>query len=125
MAGMTLITDAADGVLGDIKITDGDLSLSIERDAIVLQLSQKLKFFFAEWFLDQRLGVPYFERILNKSTEPELIDSTLKDVVLSTPLITRITQWVIEVDRDNREMRLQMAADSTYGEIKLSTILGA
>ena len=124
MSGLTLITDIADGVIGDVKITDGDLTITNERDSIVLRISQKLQFFFAEWFLDKTLGIPYFERILVRNPDPALVDSILKQVVLSVDGITRINQWIIEVDRTSREMRLTFRADSIYGEIDFSDNLG-
>jgi len=124
MAGLTLITDAADGVVGDVKITNGDLSLTDDNDSVALQISQKLKFFFAEWFLDKRQGIPYFERILAKNAEPEYIDATLKDVVLSADYVTRITQWAITVDTDTRELNLEFRADTTFGQIAFSDSLG-
>lgn len=124
MAGITLITDPLEGVVGDVSFKNGNMSLEVEKDAVILQMKQRLKFFFTEWFLDKNLGIPYIQRVFVKNPEPELLDSLFKDVILSVDKVTRITQWDLLVDTATREMRLDFKADTTFGEIEFSNKLG-
>lgn len=124
MAGITLITDPDEGVVGDVSFLDGNMSLQVEKDAIILEMKQALKFFFTEWFLDKRKGIPYIQRIFIKNPDPELLDTIFKDVILNVNLVTRITQWSLQVDTGTREMRLSFKADSTFGEIEFSDKIG-
>ena len=51
---------------GDLDFSSGGLELLEGVDEIVQKLDTRLQFFLGEWFLDQRLGIPYYEDILIK-----------------------------------------------------------
>ena len=72
----------------------GDLSVPIRFvegvDAIVQNLRIRLRFMLGEWFLDQRLGIPYIEQIFVSSPDVPLVDALLKRAILTTPGIAAV-----------------------------------
>jgi len=101
----------------DIEIANSDLSLTEGREGIQQHLSQRLKTFFGEYFLNNKIGVPYLQQICVKGYNPIVVDSILKNVVINTPGIIRITKWNILIDRSLRQLYLIFRASTDDGII--------
>lgn len=69
----------------DLDISTGDLEILEGAEAIAQHLRIRLQFFFAEWFLDRRLGVPYYQKILIKNPGTNVVRAIIRKVVTSTP----------------------------------------
>ena len=94
-------------VNGDIDITNGEVSLTMEIDGIVQHLKQRLRFFYGEWFLDKTKGVPYIQQILKKNPEPVIVDLILKRAILETPGVLELLEFSIEIINAFRELKLE------------------
>lgn len=112
--------------MSDLKLTDGDIELEgndfilTERiEAIQQHLSQRLKTFLEEWFLDKRIGIAYLQQILKKNPDPVVVDSILKKEIINTPGVTELTRFAIDIS-SSREMTLNFSAKSTDGPINFS-----
>ena len=68
---------------GDILIEGNDLQLSTGVEAMQQHLSQRLKTFLNEWFIDKRTGIPYFEHVLRKNFDPVVIDTVFKREIIN------------------------------------------
>jgi hypothetical protein len=115
---------ALDPNTGDMLITNGSLTLVDGVDAITQLLSQRLKMFFGEWFLDLSLGVPYFEQVFKKNFDPVVVDTIFKDVILSTPGILRLQTFSLLYDTTQRSLSLKFQAVSTEGVVDFNEVLG-
>lgn len=100
---------------GDLQITDGDLVLTTTTDRIDQYVRQRLQTFLGEFFLDTRVGVPYFEHILKKRIDPIVIDSILKKEIIETPGVTEITEFDLDLDSQTRTLTLNFRARTTDG----------
>jgi hypothetical protein len=108
----------------DIKLTDdGDLDFSsndyqfIQDDDVIVQtLETRFQFFKGEWFLDTRLGVPYFQRVLVKGTPLHVIESIFREVIRTTPGIRDVIKLTVEVE-ENRIAKISFQAVKVDGEI--------
>lgn len=117
------MSDLALGSDGDLTLTDGgDLFLTTGQDSIVQHLKQRLQTFLEEWFLDSRIGVPYFQHILKKNYDPIIIDTVLKSETVNTPGILELTAFDIDID-NARLMTLTFEAKSTEGPIIFSEVI--
>ena len=114
MSDLALDTD------GDLLITGNDLSLTTGIDAVKQHLSQRLKTFYQECFLDTSAGIPYFQQILIKNANPQVIDSIFKRVIINTPGVTQLLEFSLEFQRTTRELFLSFRAQSTDGIIDFS-----
>lgn len=88
--------------------TTGDLAFPpyIVRgpDAVVQKIRQRFKFFKGEWFLDQRLGVPYLQSIFIKAPNQIFIDAVFSSVLLGTPGVASIASFSSSLDRLSRTL---------------------
>ena len=109
---------------GDALISGGSLSLVDGVDAITQLLSQELKFFAAEWFLDIEQGIPYFEKVLTKNPNPSEIDSLFKDKILSSRGILRLNSFDLKFDSQLRTLVIAFQAVSTQGIVDFNQELG-
>jgi hypothetical protein len=73
-------------------------------DACVQRLRQRFAMVLGEWFLDQRLGVPYREQLLVKNPDKGLVTSLFRRVILDTPGFARVVSLNCSVDKASRTM---------------------
>ena len=113
---MDLKIDAA----GDLVLDGDDLALVTGLDAIAQHLRIRFQFFRGEWFLDTRVGVPWFEDILKKSPDLDVVNGLLREVITSTPGVTAITAFSLEIDRATRAMTVAFQAATELGPLDFS-----
>lgn len=111
--------------MSDIKLdANGDLFLDSSEslvlvegsDAIAQQLSIRFKFALGEWFLDTRIGVPYFQEILVKSPNLTRVRGIYRQLILTTPGIESIEEFSLTLDTPTRTLSLSFLARKTDGE---------
>jgi hypothetical protein len=71
-------------------------------DALMQRIWIRMRFWLGEWFLDERLGVPWVQRIFVKNADPRAIRSLLIKVVSSLPGVARVSNFDMTVDRRER-----------------------
>ncbi len=102
---------------GDMLFTGGNLQLAEGDDAIVQQLIIRFKFVLAEWFLDQRVGVPLIEEVLVKNPDLTRIRSIYTQLILTTPGIDSISLFELTIDNATMKAKLDFRAvkdDGTF-----------
>ena len=112
---------------GDLELVDAQIVLFGDpadvdefRAAVAQDLRTRLNFFKGEWFLDQFEGVPYFENILVKAPDPDVIKSIFRGVILSTPHIVSVDNLVLLIDATTREASLEFVANTDDGSVIIS-----
>ncbi|MEW5804667.1 MAG: hypothetical protein AB1847_21465 [bacterium] len=117
MSDLALDTD------GDLLISGSDLVLTTGVDAIRQHLSQRLKTFYGEWFLNAEIGIPYFQQVLRKNPDPAILDSIFKREVINTQGILRLTEFSLDLNAGTRELTLSFKALCEEGVIEFSEVL--
>lgn len=117
-----------DEVTGDIDITNGELTLTDDKRQFVVgvnsmqatmqRLRQKLRFFFAEWFLDKSKGVPYLEQILLKNPNPSMVEAIYVSQISDDKAVREIEELNLNVE--NRNLSLEFRARCDDGVINFS-----
>lgn len=106
---------------GDLEIgADGDLILVDGIDSIRQHLKIRLQFFRGEWFLDQRLGIPYFEEVLRKAPDLNVVQSLLRDAIRTTPGVLGISEFSLDYDGTTRQLSVDFRAVTTEGPLTFS-----
>jgi hypothetical protein len=83
-----------DPATGDIKIVNNAPILETDEATLVRQrLTIRLNTFLGEWFYNLEVGVPYFEQILTQQYQRFLVENILRDVILKTEGVVRITNF--------------------------------
>lgn len=115
---MTALAQKSDG---DLYLSNGRLLLITGVSEHAQKIQNKLRLFKGEWFLDTRLGVPYYDVVLIKNPDLEVIKRLFREVILSVEGVVEITSLVLEWDRENRSLSYTFTALDDEG----NTIDGA
>jgi hypothetical protein len=102
---------------GDIDVTNSDLSIVEGTDAIAQHISIRLQFFRGEWFLDTRLGIPYYQDVLVKNPDLVVIRGIFREVILETPGVQELVTFDTTFDAATRKLTVTFQALLTTGEI--------
>lgn len=105
----------------DLELVNNDLGVVTGRDEIGQILRHELRVFFGEWFLDESIGVPYYEEIFVKGQDLAQIDAILKEKILNTPGVVELIAFAL--DLNGREASLSFTARTTEGIIDFSEVL--
>lgn len=100
---------------GDLDITLGKLSLVSGPTEKAQKISNRLQLFATEWFLDQRVGVPYYDVVLVKDPDLLVVQRLLQHVVESVPGITEASVETI-FDNAGRELTYSWVATDDEGQ---------
>jgi len=115
-----LLTD--EGGVWDLLLVNNDLVVISDADALIQKIAIKLKFFFAEWYLDTSVGIKYFESILIKNPDLNLIENIYKAAILDEPEIISLVEFQVDYDNQLRKLDVTWRADSIYGEVQSTEV---
>lgn len=92
----------------------GDLAFPVRiiygAEAVAQRVRVRFRWFLGEWFLDQRLGVPYYTDILVKNPDPILISFIFRRVLLTTPGVKSVASFKASLDRQSRTLSVDFEA---------------
>lgn len=93
-------------------------SLRIVRgaEAVILRLRWRLGFFRGEWFLDTRLGIPFYGQILVRNPSRNLISQIVRDVIRTTPGVREVVSIDVKIDKRERRCDVDFEARLDDGE---------
>jgi hypothetical protein len=77
---------------GDLDTSTGAFVTLTGPEYAAQKIRQRFKLILGEWFLDTTKGVPWFEEVLIKNPNLELIKSLFRDEILNVPGITGVVQ---------------------------------
>jgi hypothetical protein len=103
------------GTDGDLDITNNQLTLVDGYDYIAQSWRIRLLTIHGEWFLDQRIGIPYFEYILVKNPSESLIRSLFRQATYSVSGIKEILG--LEYDLDNATRALDLSITGRFEDL--------
>jgi hypothetical protein len=108
---------------GDIAIVNNTASFVEGADEVAQRMTQRLRTFLGEWFLNQEIGVPYLQEVMKKNPNNTIVESVFKREIMDTPGVIGIDSFNISVDNATRVMTLTVKAKSTAGKIKVEVTL--
>lgn len=110
--------------MSDLKLNSSMQDIDLSTNQLVLidgigyvrqKILIRLRFFLGEWFLDERLGVPY-GRVLG-SKDVTAVTSMMRQVVQSTPGVIELTSFAANLDTVTRTYSISFKARSADGVI--------
>ena len=103
---------------GSLAIVSGDLVVADGLDAIAQDVSTRLRMFLGEWFLDTRMGIPFYQRILVKNPSMPDVIAILTKVVKDTAGILSITKGLsYAYNGSDRSLTVSFNANTTSGPL--------
>lgn len=123
MSCFQLDTDPESEFFGDFYIENNSLVMIDGLPAIRQHMTIRFQIFLGEWFLDVRIGVPWFRDILIKNPSFNVVQEILKDVILNTPGALQIITFDFDYVNNSREVSLEFSALTTDGILDFSQIV--
>ena len=103
---------------GDLDLSTGNLQLLDGNEEIAQKLKYRLQFFFGEWFLDQRLGIPYYEDIFIKNPDLVVVQGIFREVIIETPGVVGIVgELVLDLVAATRLLTVAFSATLSSGGV--------
>ncbi len=120
MTPFSLLHDAS----GDIDVSRG-LRFTPDLQTFVAQkLDENLSSFMGEWFLDLRLGIPYFQKIIGQKPDLALLDTLFRRAVRGTVGVGSVSAFRTGFERKTRKasvfFTVVLADGSTITETDLN-----
>jgi hypothetical protein len=106
----------------DIYINGGNLELVSDVDETVQLIKQTLKFFKGEWFLDETLGIPYFE-LMEKPINIELIKSVLIATIAKIPNVLAIEKFELDYLGTTRQLNINFTLKVGNNIISMNEVI--
>jgi hypothetical protein len=107
---MTLPRDVFLNASHDLDKTFGIRLTSSLPEYVRQKLTQRLRFFLGEWFIDRRLGVPYWTRVFISNPDLSLLTSLYRQVILKTRGVGGVENLVLTFDRRTRTLTTSFVA---------------
>jgi hypothetical protein len=107
-----LINDSGDLEIGE----DGDLVLATGLDAVAQHIRIRLRFFLGEWRFNPAVGIPYFQTIMVKRPNLDVVRSILREVVATTPGVEQVARLELDFDRAARTLRVRLGVIADGGQ---------
>jgi len=107
----------------DIKIHNGTFVILSGIDALVQRIENKLLLYRGEHHLDTRAGTPYIQEILTRQVNTQLIESIIRESILSVDGVQSITSLRINYDKTSRKANIEFSASTIYGAISKEVIV--
>lgn len=108
---------------GDLALVNGTFVWLQQGPEWVRQkLAQRLKMFLGEWFLDRRLGVPYFKHVFVSNPNLDQVRQMFRKVILGTPGVLSIEGDTITLDYNPtaRSLGVSFAAICEAGKVTVN-----
>jgi len=87
---------------GDISLVSGETQVtSIGAEDLAQRLRIRLNTFQGEWFMDNTLGIDWWNRVMGKNRSKMAVDALIQDSILKEPDALQIVSYTssISVDR--------------------------
>lgn len=102
----------------DLMIRDGDIELIGGADRVAQEIKITLLTWLGEWFLDQRVGVPYLENVLVKNPDMNYIRAILRKKVANVDGVKNVVSLDAAYDRKTRLLNVEYEAQTEFGLVK-------
>lgn len=119
----------APGTVGHATLAldeDGDLAIPVRiirgPEAIIQRINSRFGFFLGEWFLDRRLGVPYYRDVLVKNPSIPLVTSVFRRVLAGTPGVERVLSFKASLAPATRTLTASFEALLEDQTVKISAV---
>lgn len=94
---------------GDLKISYGDLQLTGDENTVKQRIKLALLTFKGEWFLNEDLGIPYYQEILGQKNSLDSIKSIFIDAIQRIDGVKELQSLNIKLDDSSRNILIQFA----------------
>lgn len=118
-----------DPATGDLDLSTGTIEVVDGVEATGQKITIRLQFFRGEWFLDERIGIRYFQEVLGQKLRKNLVERIFRETVLTTPGVLSIENFELSFDGPTRALSISFLAMTVADDVPvafdLTFIVGA
>jgi len=107
----------------DIYLDGDDLAFVEEEDIVVQRLTIRLQFLFAEWFLDNSIGVPYTQFIFEAGTSITDVYSIIRREIIETEGVISLETLELDINAETRNLTITFSVNG--GNTLETVVIGA
>lgn len=124
MTDLLLDLNPINTTFGDFVISNGDIQGTPDQlTAIQQHILQRLRTFLGEWFLDNTIGLPFYQSILVKNPSIGTVNGLFGAEIVGTPGVIALTKYAFSVDSVKRSLTADFKALTTGGVVDYSGTL--
>ena len=123
MPDLQLDLNPTSPTFNDLLVVDGDLVIVSGQPEILQHILQNLRTYLGEWFLDNTVGVAYYQQILVKNPDLGAVDAILQDAIVNTPGVTQLTNYKSNYTPGTRQIFVNFAAQTTTGIVSYAGLI--
>ncbi len=102
----------------DLVFKNGAITVTSSQSEIVAQrLKVTLYTFLGEWFLDDEVGVPYFQQIFGKARSKATVDVIFQNIISKDPGVVEIREFNSTLDNPSRGYSMSFKVRVSDGTI--------
>lgn len=92
-------------------------------EAVAQAIATRLKLFTGEWWENRQAGTPVFQSMLGTTNarRGEIVALLLKQRILSTPYVTRVTNVQTSFDAGTRAFRFSAQVETAFGALTVTS----
>lgn len=103
---------------GDLLVTNGKIALITDpASAGALRLRNQFQIFLGEWFLDSRIGMPYYQEVFVKNPNLGVLSQLFRGVILKTPGVKSVDRLQVTFNNATRNANVSFAATWDDGSV--------
>ncbi len=103
---MATIFDIAFDENNDMYLDGADIAFRTEEDIVTQRISNRLQFFFGEWFLDTNAGLPYAQIIFEQGTDINSIYGLFYSQINNTRGVDSIQSLVLTPSTKDKSLSI-------------------
>ena len=108
-----MITLAIDDNNDTFLDASGNVAIVDDAESLRQRLLERLQFFLGEWFLDETLGVPYFQQILQSNVDINIVSNIITNEILKESEVIRVEAPVINTTTAKKSQHPVISFDRT------------
>jgi hypothetical protein len=104
------MSDLALDTFGEVDFSQKGPYFIHGADAVAQHLRIRLRFYLGEWFLDTRVGIPFYTQIFVKNPNLAAINTVFRRAIVSTPGVEILERLDLALDSATRQLTLEFTA---------------
>lgn len=95
----------------DMFLDGSDIAFAEEADIVIQRLTIRLQFLFEEWFLDNRVGLPFTQFIFEQGSSIEDLYELFRKEINDTEGVENITELNLTPDASEKGLRIDFSVN--------------
>ena len=106
-----------DKIKNDLILISGQFQINTNSNATAQLINTRLRTISREWFLNNNLGIDYFNRIFVDNYDLTEIEAIFKTEILNTSHVIELLDFDLRLDSATRHLTINFKAKTSFSDI--------